>query len=74
MLTNELKMIKNVSAVYGKKLPSFIENNISDISFGGRKGQAAWVVQKHTAKVAVVAGGTAEAVGLALIAYCENHS
>lgn len=39
LLTNELKMIKNVSAVYDKKLPSYIENNVSDIGFGGRKDE-----------------------------------
>ena len=55
LLNNELKMIKNVSAVYGKKLPFYIENNVSDIGFGGRKGQAAWVVQKHTGKAAAIA-------------------
>lgn len=46
LLNNELKMIKNVSAVYGKKLPFYIENNVLDNGFGGKKGQAAWVVQK----------------------------
>ncbi len=55
LLNNELKMIKNVSAVYGKKLPFYIENNVSDIGFGGRKGQAAWVVQKHTGKAVAIA-------------------
>lgn len=31
-------MIENVSAVYGKKLPSYIENNVSDVGFWGKKG------------------------------------
>lgn len=55
LLNNELKMIENVSAVYGKKLPSYIKNNVSDVGFGGRKSQAAWVVQKHTGKAAAIA-------------------
>ena len=44
LLNNELKMIENVSAVYGKKLPSYIENNVSDVGFGGRKDAAKKIV------------------------------
>ena len=56
LLNNELKMIKNVSAVYGKKLPFYIENNVSDIGFGGRKDEAKKIVRQH---VAAAAGGGA---------------
>lgn len=56
LLNNELKMIENVSAVYGKKLPSYIENNVSDVGFGGRKDAAKKIVRQH---VAAAAGGGA---------------
>ena len=45
-------MIKNVSAVYDKKLPSYIENNVSDIGFGGRKDEAKKIVRQHVAAAA----------------------
>lgn len=73
LLNNELKMIKNVSAVYGKKLPFYIENNVSDISFGGRKGQAAWVVQKHTGKAAAIAATIGSILFADMILLMDNE-